>query len=124
MRVKEKSEKLGLKISIQNTKIIVSGPISSLQIEGGKVDTVVDFISLGSKINVDGDYRHEIKRRLLLRRITVTNLYSVLKSRDITLSTNICLVKAMAFPVVICGWESWTIKKAECPRIDGFELWC
>ena len=121
MKVKEKSEKASLKLSIQKTKIMASGPITSWQIDGV---TVTDFIFLGSKITADGDYSHEIKRHLLLRRKAMTNLHSVLKSRHITLPTKVHLVKAMVFPLVICGYESWTTKKAEHQRIDAFELWC
>ena len=121
MKVKEESEKVGLTLNIQKTKIMASGPITSRQIDG---ETVADFIFLGSKITADGDCSHEIKRRLLLGRKIMTNLDSILKSRDITLSTKVHLVKAMVFPVVLYGCESWTIKKAECRRIDAFELWC
>ena len=117
----QRSEKVSLKLNIQKTKIMASGPITSWQIDG---ETVADFILGGSKITADGDCSHEIKRRLLLGRKVVTNLDSILKSRDITLPTEVCLVKAMAFPVVMYGCESWTIKKAECRRIDAFELWC
>ena len=124
MKVKEESEKVGLKLNIQKTKIMVSGPITSWQIDGETVETVTDFILGGSKITADGDCSHEIKRRLLLGRKPMTNLDSVLKSRDMTLSTKVCLVKAMVFPVVMYGCESWTIKKADCQRIDAFELWC
>ena len=124
MKVKEESEKAGLKLNIQNMKIMASGLITSWQIHGETMETVTDFIFLGSKITADGDYSHEIKRRLLLGRKAMTNLDSILKSRDITLPTNICLVKAMVFPVVMYGCESWTVKKAECRRIDAFELWC
>uniref|UniRef100_A0AC11D1B3 Uncharacterized protein n=4 Tax=Ovis aries TaxID=9940 RepID=A0AC11D1B3_SHEEP len=124
MKVKEESEKVGLKLNIQKTKIMVSGPITSWQINGETVDTVADFILRGSKITSDGDCSHEIKRRLLLGRKVMTNLDSMLKSRDITLPTKVHVVKAMVFPVVMYGCESWTIKKAECRRIDGFELWC
>ena len=125
MKVKEESEKVGLKRNIQKTKIMASGPITSWQIDGETVETVADFIFLGSKITADGDCSHEIfKRRLLLGRKVMANLDSILKSRDITLSTKVCLVKAMVFPVVIYGCESWTIKQAECKRIDAFELWC
>ena len=124
MKVKEESEKVGLKLSIQKTKIIASSPIISWQIDGETVETVADFIFLGSKITADGDCSHEIKRRLLLGRKVMTNLDSILKGKDIILSTNVCLVKAMVFPVVMYGCESWTIKKAECQRIDAFELWC
>ena len=119
IKVKEESEKVGLKINIQKTKIMASGPITSRQIDGETVETVSDFIFLGSKITADGDCSHEIKRRLLLRRKVITNLDSILKSRDITLPTKVCLVKAMVFPVVMYGRESWTIKKAECQRIDA-----
>ena len=121
MKVKEESEKVGLKLNIQKMKIMASGPISSWQIDG---ETVADFIFVGSKITADGDFSHEIKRHLLLGRIVMTNLDSVFKSRDITLPTEVCLVKAMVFPVVMYGCESWTIKKAARPRIDAFELWC
>ena len=121
MKVKEESEKVGLKLNIQKTKIMASGSITSWQIDG---ETVADFIFLGSKITADGDCSHEIKRRLLLGRNVTTNLDSIFKSRDITLPTKICLVKAMVFPVVMYGCESWTIKKAEHRRIDAFELWC
>ena len=124
MKVKEESEKVGLKLNIQKTKIMVSGPITSWQIDGETVETVADFIFPGSKITADGDCSHEIKRRLLLGRKVMTNLDSILKSRDTTLSTKIHLVKAMVFPIVMYGCESWTIKKAECLRIDAFELWC
>ena len=124
MKVKEESEKGGLKLHIQKTKIMESGPITSWEIDGETVETVADFIFLGSKITVDGDCSHEIKRRLLLGRKVKTNLDSTLKSRDITLPTKIRLVKAMVFLVVMYGCESWTIKKAECRRIDAFELWC
>ena len=124
MKVKEKSEKVGLKLNIQKMKIMASGPINSWQIDGGTVETVADFISLGSKISADGDYSHEIKRRLLLGRKGMTNLDSLLKSRDITLPTNVHLVKAMVFSVVMYGCDSWTIKTAECHKIDAFALWC
>uniref|UniRef100_A0A8B9WU08 RNA-directed DNA polymerase n=1 Tax=Bos mutus grunniens TaxID=30521 RepID=A0A8B9WU08_BOSMU len=124
MKVKEESEKVGLKLNIQKTKIMASGAITSWQIDGETVETVTDFIFLGSKITVDGDCSHEIKRHLLLGRKLMTNLDSIFKSRDITLPTKVRLVKAMVFPVVIYGCESWTIKKAECQRIDAFELWC
>ena len=113
MKVKEESEKVGLELSIQKTKIMTSGPITSWQIDGETVETVSDFISGGSKITADGDCSHEIKRRLLLRRKVMTSLDSILKSRDITLPTKVCLVKAMVFPVVMYGYDSWTIKKAE-----------
>ena len=122
--VKEESEKVGLKLNIQKTKIMASGPITSRQMDGETVETMVDFISLGSKITADGDCSHEIKRCVLLGRKVMTNLDSILKSRDITLPTKFCLVKAMVFPVVMYGWVSWTIKKAERQRIDAFELWC
>ena len=121
MKVKKESEKVGLKLNIQKTKITASGPIISWQIDG---ETVVDFIFLGSKITADGDCSHEIKRRLLPGREIMTNLDSILKSKDITLPTKVRLVKPMVFPVVMYGCESWTIKKAECRRIDPFELWC
>ena len=124
MKVKEESEKVGLKLNIQKSKIMASGPITSWQIDGETVETVADFIFLGSKITVDGDCSHEIKRLLLLGRKVMTNLDSILKSRDITLSTNVHLVKAMVFPVVMYGCEIWTIKKAEHQGIDAFELWC
>ena len=114
MKVKEESEKVGLKFYIQKTKIMASGPIISWEIDGETVETVSDFIFWGSKITSDGDCSHEIKRRLLLGRKVMTNLYSILKSRDITLLTKVCLVKAMVFPVVVYECESWTIKKAEC----------
>ena len=122
--MKEESEKVGLKLHIQKTKIMASGPIISWQINGETVETVADFIFLSSKITADGDFTHEIKRRLLHGRKVMTNLDSILKSRDITLSTKVHLVKAVVFPVVMYGCESWTIKKAECRRIDAFELWC
>ena len=125
MKVKEESGKVGLKLNIQKTKIMASGPITSWQIDGETVETVADFIFLGSKITADGDYSHEIKRRLLLGRKVMTNLDSILKSRDIiALSTKVRLVKAMVFPVVMYGCESWTIKKAEQQIIDALELWC
>ena len=124
MKVKEESEKVGLKLNIQKIKIMASGPIKSWQIDGETVETVVDFILGGSKITADGDYSHEMKKRLLLGRKVMTNLGSILKSRDITLPTKVHLVKAMVFLVVIYGCESWTIKKAEHRRIDAFELWC
>ena len=114
MKVKEESEKVGLKLSIQKTKIMASGPITSWQMDGKTMETVSDFIFLGSKITADGDFSHEIKTRMLLGRKAMTNLDSVLKSRDITLLTNICLVKAMVLPVVGYGYKSWTINKAEC----------
>ena len=124
MKVKEESEKVGLKLNIQKTKIMASGPITSWQIDGGTVEKVSDFIFLGSKITADGDCSHEIKKRLLLGRKVMINLDSILKSRDITLPTKVHLVKAMVFPVVVYGCESWTVKKAEHRRIDAFELWC
>ena len=124
MKVKEESEKVGLKLNIQKTKIMASGPINSWEIDGETVETVADFNFLGPKITADGNCSHEIKRHLLLGRKFMTNLDSILKSRDITLPTKVCLVKAMIFPVVIYGCESWTIKKAEHRRIDAFELWC
>ena len=124
MKVKEESEKVGLKLNIQKTKIMAFSPITSWQIDGETVETVADFIFLGSKITADGDCSHEIKRCLLLGKKIMINLDSILKSRDITLSTKVCLVKAMVFPVVMYGCESWTIKKAECQRIDASELWC
>ena len=124
MKVKEESEKVGLKLNIQKTKIMASNPITSRQIHGETVKTVADFIWGGSKITADGDCSHEIKRCLLLGRKAMTNLDSILKSRDITLPKMVCLVKAMVFPMVMYGCKSWTIKKAECRRIDGFELWC
>ena len=124
MKVKEESEKVGLKLKIQKTKIMLSRPITSWQIDGETMETVTDFIFLGSKITADGDSSHEIKRRLLLRRKVMTNLDSILKCRHITLPTTIHLVKAMGFPIVMYGCESWTIKKAEHRRIDAFELWC
>ena len=123
MKVKEEREKVGLKLNIQKMKIMASGPISSWEIDGETVETVADFI-FGSKITADGDCNYEIKRRLLLGRKVMTNLDSILKIRDITLSTKVRLVKAMVFPVVMYGCESWTMKKAECQRIDAFELWC
>ena len=124
MKVKEESEKVGLKVNIPKTKIMASGPITSWEIDGETVETVTDFILGGSKITADGDYSHEIKRCLLLGRKAMTNLSSILKSRDITLSTKVHPVKAIVFPVVMYGCESWTVKKAECRRIDAFELWC
>src|SRR5574339_626793 len=124
MKVKEESEKVGLKFNIQKTKILASGPITSWEIDRETVETVADFILGGSKISADGDCSHEIKRCLLLGRKVMTNLDSLLKGRDITLSTKVHLVKAMVFPVVMYGCESWTIKKAEHRRIDAFELWC
>ena len=124
MRAKEESEKAGLKLNIQKTKILASGPITSWQIDGETMETVTDFILGGSKITADGDCSHKIKRCSLLGRKAVISLDSILKSRDITLLTYVCLVKAMIFPVVMYGCESWTVKKAECRRIDAFELWC
>ena len=124
MKVKEESEKVGLKLNIQKTKIMASGPITSLEIDGGTVEAVSDFIFGGSKIPADGDCSHEIKRHLLLGRKVITNLDSILKSRDITLPTKVHLVKAMVFPLVMYGCECWSIKKAECRRIDVFQLWC
>ena len=123
MKVKEESEKVGLKLNIQKMKIMASGPITSWERGGETAETVSDFIFLGSKITADGDCSHEIKRRLLLGRKVMTNLDSIFKSRDVTLPTKIRLVKAMVFPVVMYGCESWTVKKAECRRIDAFELW-
>ena len=124
MKVKEERENLGLKFNIQKMKIVASGPITSWKIDGEIVETVADFIFLGSKITADGDCSREIKRHLLLVRKVMTNLDSIFKSRDITLPTKVHLVKAMAFLVVMYGCESWTVKKAECQRIDAFELWC
>ena len=124
MKVKEESEEVDLKLNIQKTKIMASGPIISWQIDGETVETVADFIFLGSKITANGDCNHEIKRYLLLGRKAMTNLDRILKRRDITLPTNVCLIKAIVFPVVMYGCESWIIKKAERQRIDAFELWC
>ena len=124
MKVKEESENVGLKLNIQKTKVMASGPITSWQIDGKKMETVRDFIFLGSKITADGDCSHESKRYLLLGRKAMTNLDSIFKSRNITLPTKVHLVKAMVFPVVMYGCESWTTKKAESQRIDAFELWC
>ena len=124
MKVKEESEKVGLKLNIQKTKIMASGSITSWQIDGKTMETVTDFVFLVSKITADGDCSHEIKRHLPLGRKAMINLDSILKSRDITLPTKVCLLKAKAFPVVRYGCESWTIKKAECRRTDAFELWC
>ena len=124
MKVKVESEKVDLKLNIQKTKIMASGPTTSWEIDGKTVDTVSDFIFLGSKITTDGDYSHEIKRRLLLERKVMTNLDSIFKSRGVTLPTKVHLVKAMAFPVVMYGCKIWTVKKAEHRRIDAFELWC
>ena len=122
--MKEESKKVGLKLNIQKTKIMASGPISSWEIDGETVETVSDFIFWGSKMTADGDCSHEIKRCLLLGRKVMTNIDSILRSRDITLPTKVNLVKAMVFPVVMYGCESWTVKKAEHRRIDAFELWC
>ena len=124
MKVKEESEKVGLKLNIEKTKIMASSPITSWQIDEETMETVADFIFLGSKITADGDCSHDIKRYLLLGRKVMTNLDSILKSRDITLQTKFHLVKAMVFPVIMYGCESWTIKEAERQRIDAFELWC
>ena len=124
LKVKEESEKVGLKLNIQKTKTMASGPITSWEIDGETVETVSDFIFLGSKITADGDCSHEIQRRLLLGRKVRTNLDSILKSRDITLPTKVRLVKAMVFPVVMYRCECWTVKKAEHRKIDAFELWC
>ena len=124
MKVKENSEKVGLKLNIQKTNIMASDTITSWQIDGETVETVTDFILGGSKITADGDCSHEIKRRLLLGRKVMTNLDSMLQSRDITLPTKVCLVMAMVFLVVVYGCESWIIKRAQCQRIDAFELWC
>ena len=122
MKVKEESEKVGLKLNIQKTTIMASGPITSWQIDGETVETVANFILGGSKITADGDCSHEIKRHLLLGRKVMSNLDSILKNRDITLPTEVYLVNSMVFPVVMYGCESWTLKKAECQRIDAFEL--
>ena len=124
LKVKEESEKVGLKLNIQKTNIMASGPITSWEIDGETVETVSDFIFLGSKITADGDCSHDIKRPLLLGRKVMTNPDSILKSRHLTLPTKVCLVKAMVFPVVMYGCESWTMKRAEHQRIDAFELWC
>ena len=124
MKLKEESEKVGLKLNIQKTKVMASGPITSWEIDGETVETVSNFTFLGSKITADGDCSHEIKRRLVLGTKVMTNLDSIFKSRDITLPTKVCLVKAMVFPVVMYGCEGWTVKKAELQRIDVFELWC
>ena len=124
MKVKEESQKVGLKLNIQKTEIMASRPITSLEIDGETVETAADFIFLGSKITADGDCSHEIKGHMLLGRKVMTNLDSILKSRDITLPTKVHVVKAMVFPVVMYGCESWTIKKAELQRTDAFELWC
>ena len=124
MKVKEESEKIGLKLNIQKTKIMASSPITSWQIDGETMETVTDFILLGSKTTADGECSHEVKRHLLLGRKVMTNLDSILKSRDITLPTKVCLIIAMVFPVVVYGCESWPIKKTESQRIDAFKLWC
>ena len=124
MKVREESEKVGLNLNIQKTKVMASGPITSWKIDGEIVKTVADFIFLGSKITADSDCSHEIKRHLFLGRKVMTNLDSILKSRDISLPTKVHLVKAMVFPVVMYGCESWTMKKVEQGRIDAFELWC
>ena len=124
MQVKEGSEKVGLKLSIKKTKIMTSGPITSWEIDGEKVETVIEFIFGGSKITADGDCRHDIKRCFLLGRKIMINLDSILKIKDITLPTKVHLVKAMVFPVVMYGCESWTVRKAERLKIDAFELWC
>ena len=124
MKVKEESEKVGLKLNVQKTKTMASGPITSWEIDGETVETMGDFIFLGSKITAGGDCSHEIKRHILFGRKVMTNLDSIFKSRDITLPTKVRLVKAMVFPVVMYGCESWTMKKAEHRRIDAFELWC
>ena len=124
MKVKEESEKVGSKLNVQKMKILASGPITSWEVDGETVEAVSDFILGGSKITADGGCSHEIKRHLLLGRKVMTNLDSILKGRDITLPTKVCLVKAMVFPVIMYGCESWTVKKTECQRIDVFELWC
>ena len=124
MKVKVENEKVGLKLNIQKTKIMASGPITSWEIDGETIETVTDFILGGSKITADGDCSHEIKRHLLLGRKAMTHLDSILKSRDITLPTKVHLVKAMVFPVVMYGREIWIVKKTECQRIDAFEMWC
>ena len=124
MEVKEESEKVGLKLNIQKTKIMASGPITSWEIDGETMETVRNFTFLGSKITADGECSHEIKRHVLLGRKAMINIDSILKSRDITLPTEVHLVKAMVFPVVMYGCESWTVRKAECQRIDASELWC
>ena len=123
-KVKEESEKVSIKLSIQKSKIMASGPITSRQIDRETMETEIDFIFLSCKITADGDCSHEIKRRLLLGRKVMTNLDTIVKSRDVTLPTNVHLVKDMVFPVVMYGGENWAIKKAECQRIDAFELWC
>ena len=122
MKVKQESEKAGLKLNIQKTEIIASGPITSWQLSEETMETVTDFIFLGSRITADDDCSHEIKRSLLFGGKAMTNVDSILKSRDITLLTKVCIVKAIVFPLAMCGWEIWTIKKAECQRIDAFEL--
>ena len=124
MKVKEEGKKVALKLNIQKTKMMACGPITSWEIDGETVETAPDFIFVGSKITAVGDCSHEIKRQLLLGRIVMTKLDNILKSRDITLSTKVHLGKAMVFPVVMYGCESWTVKKADCRRIDAFELWC
>ena len=124
MKMKVENEKIGLKLNIQKTKIMASGPITLVEIDGETVETVSDFIFGGSKITADGDCSHEIKRHLLLERKVMTNLDSIFKSRDITLATKVRLIKAVVFPVVMYGCESWTLKKAECQSIDAFKLWC
>ena len=124
MKVKEETEEAGLKLSIQKTKIMASSSITSWQIDGETMETVTEFIFLGSKITADGKCSHEIKRHLLFERKAMNNIDSILKSREITLPTKVCLIKAIVFPVVLYGCESWTIKKAECGRTDAFELWC
>ena len=124
MKMKQESEKVGLKLNIQKTKIMASSPITSWEIDGETLETVSDFIFGGSKITEDVDYSHEIKRRLLLGRKVMINLDSIFKSRDITFATKVCLGKAIVFPIVMYGCESWTVKKAKCQRIDAFELWC
>ena len=124
VKVKEESETVGLKLNIQKTKIMASSPIISLQIDGETMETVRDFILGSSRISADGDCSHEIKRCILLERKALINQDSVLKSRDITLPTKFCLIKAMVFPIVMYGCENWTIEKTECGRIDAFELWC
>ena len=124
MELKEESEKVGLKLNIRKTEVMASGPITSWEIDGETVETVADFSFWGSKITADGDFSHEIKRRLLLGRKVMTNLDSIFKSRDITLPTNVCLVEAMVFLMVMYGCESWTVKKAERRRNGAFELWC
>ena len=123
MKLKEERDKVGLKLNIQKTKIMASGPITSWEIDMETVETVAEFTFLGSKITADGDCNHGIKRHLLLGRKVMTNLNSILRSRDIALPTNVCLVKAMVFTVVMYGCECWTLKKVECRRIDAFELW-